>query len=159
MQIFTRRLLNTLLLAAVCVSLWLSLLTPAGAACINGSTVDCNPPGSTLNPAAAFVDPAPPSGYTQCAGFINTPADDVAFNWENNCIPFKNFNLYMRVFDDVTGQILAGARLHTPTPLTFAPTTGYNYRADQFEGEGLLDNPTLSSGLPGGVSLAWHETD
>ena len=138
---------SILVFAVVMVGSAFSPSRPVDAACTNGSTTDCNPAGSTLNPAAAFVDPAPPVGYTQCAGFINTPLDDVAFNWENNCIPFKTSDLYLRVFDDTTGQILAGARLHTPTPLDFAPTTGLNYRADQFEGRRPFRHPNPFLGL------------
>ena len=140
------------------VVFWLAFAASAQAACTNGSSTDCNPPGTTLNAAAAFVDPTPPAGFVQCAGFTNTPGDDVSWNWENNCIPFKNDPVFLRVIDSATGNILAGARLHTPVPLRFATGTGLNYRTDSFEGEGLLDNPSLRSDFPG-TSLAWHEVD
>jgi hypothetical protein len=127
--------------------------------CTNGSNTDCNPAGSTLNAGAAFVDPSPPANYTQCAGFINTTADDVRWDWENSCIPFKSGPLFVRIFDDVSGQIIAGARVHSGVALAWAPSTGFNYGADSFEGEGLVDNVPASDGLPGGVSMAWHAGD
>jgi len=48
--------------------------------------VDCNPAGTTLNPNARFVDPNPPAGWTQCAGFINTGGDDVNTHFLDNCL-------------------------------------------------------------------------
>ena len=130
--------------------------------CTNGSAVDCNPAGATLNPAAAFVDPSPPAGYTQCAGFINTPADDVRWDWENNCGPLvdaQGNGLFMRVYDDNTGALIAGARLYAGIPLGWNPTTGYNFSADLQEGEGFLDNPNADDDLPGGTSLAFHQSN
>ncbi|MFH2006393.1 MAG: DUF4215 domain-containing protein [bacterium] len=53
--------------------------------CSNGSTTDCNMAGQTVNPAAAFVDPEPPTDYVQCAGFANSPGNDVGPNWDANC--------------------------------------------------------------------------
>lgn len=135
------------------------LAAPGPAVCANGSTSDCNPEGSTLNGAAAFVDPSPPAGFTQCAGFINTTADDVRWDWENNCIPFKNNPLFVRVFDDASGSVLGGARLHSGVPLIWVPSTGLNYSTDSYEGEGLVNNVPVSGGLPGGVSLAWYPFD
>jgi len=126
--------------------------------CTNGSSTDCNPVGSTINPSAAFVDANPPVGYQQCAGFINTDADDVRWDWENNCIPFKTGDLFMRLFDDSTGAIIAGARLFDGVPSGWDPSTGFNYRGDSYEGEGFLDNPTLDDMSPG-TTLGFHETD
>jgi cysteine-rich repeat protein len=54
--------------------------------CANLSTTDCNSPGETLNASAAFVDPAPPAGFVQCAGFENTNANDVGSNWDAGCL-------------------------------------------------------------------------
>lgn len=56
------------------------------AECANGSTTDCNYAGQTLDPASAFVDPAPPTGFIQCAGFVNTAANDVGPHWDANCL-------------------------------------------------------------------------
>ena len=87
-----------LTLAAPLLALGLAL-TPgdAAAVCSNGDLLDCNPVGQTLNPAARCVDPNPPPGYTQCAGFINTAQDDVNRFWENNCLPFKCGQLWLRL--------------------------------------------------------------
>ena len=54
--------------------------------CSNGSTVDCNPPGTTLIQSSRFVDPSPPDGWTQCAGFVNTSDDDVSNTFLSNCL-------------------------------------------------------------------------
>ena len=128
--------------------------------CTNGSAVDCNTAGSTLIASSAFVDPTPPAGYTQCAGFINTSDDDVRWDWENNCaglVDETGGGLFMRVYDDATGIILSGARLYAGVPLGFT-STGFNFRADLNEGEGFLDNPTLNDSIPG-TSLPFSPTD
>ncbi len=65
--------------------------------CSNGSCIDCNFPNSTLVPGSAYVDPAPPQGWVQCAGFINTAADDVGPLASNNCL--GAVQLRMRVWD------------------------------------------------------------
>ena len=145
----------------------LMLIISAGsvfaADCTNGSAVDCNPAGATLNPAAAFVDPSPPAGYVQCAGFINTIEDDVRWDWENNCaglVSDTGGGLFMRLFDDATGAIIAGSALYDGVALSSNPSAGFNFRTDLLEGEGFLDNPDLNDTfyLPG-TTLAFHETD
>lgn len=131
-------------------------LTPR---CTNGSVTDCNPDGTTLIPGSAFVDPNPPQGFTQCAGFTNTADDDVAWNWENNCIPFKDGTLYMRLFDDATGDIIAGARLFDPPEdLRCFAETQRDYFTDSFEGEGFLSSPAPGCSQSG-TTLAFHEAD
>lgn len=62
--------------------------------CLDAST---NPPGSVLVLGSDFVDPAPPSGWTQCAGFVNTLADDVTTNVLDNCL--NTTRLRLRVWD------------------------------------------------------------
>jgi cysteine-rich repeat protein len=54
--------------------------------CSNGSVSDCNASGTTLEPGSAYVDPDPPEGFIQCAGFMNTSADDVSPDWEIDCL-------------------------------------------------------------------------
>ena len=105
------------------------------------------------------MDPTPPRCFQQCAGFINTPADDVAWNWEDNCAFAKDGPLFIRVFDDTTGALLAGARLFDPLTIAIRPT-GRNYRTSNCEGEGLLDNPlSITPYNSIGTSLYWHESD
>jgi len=65
--------------------------------CSNGSCTDCNPGGSALVPSSVFVDAAPPDNWTQCAGFINTNADDVSAAAFNNCTGATK--LRMRIWD------------------------------------------------------------
>jgi hypothetical protein len=125
--------------------------------CTNGSTMDCNPSGTTLIPSSAFVDPSPPPGFQQCAGFTNTPDDDVRWDWENNCDPFKDGVLFLRAFDTGSGAIIAGARLYRPVVLGFI-STGRNYATDSYEGAGFVDNPNDRPAIPG-TSLGFHPFD
>jgi hypothetical protein len=67
-----------------------------GAACANGSRTDCNPRGATLRPGSAFVDPSPPAGWVQCAGFKNTRGDDVNDHFADQCL--RATRLRLRVF-------------------------------------------------------------
>jgi len=136
---------------------WLSGAQLASAACLYGSLTDCNPAGTTLNPAAAFVDANPPAGFVQCAGFRNTASDDVRWDWENDCAVQMNGVLFVRVFDDASGALIAGARLFQSVEGCFPPQ-GRTYRTDRQEGEGLLDNPGLSCGS-GALRLGWHTTN
>jgi hypothetical protein len=152
-------LLGLLVTGAAIAAGTLLLAGPGLAAvCTNGSSTDCNPAGSTLNPAAAFVDPSPPAGFAQCAGFINTSSDDVRWDWEMNCAPDKDEQLLVRVFDDNSGAILAGARLFDGVGGCFGANSR-NYRTDSFEGEGLLDNPSLVCSSGSGTTFAWHSSN
>ncbi len=58
---------------------------------------DPNPPGTTLIPSSVFVDPSPPEGWKQCAGFVNTEEDDVTADFVDNCLYADR--LRVRVFD------------------------------------------------------------
>ncbi len=138
-------------------TLWLSGAQLANAACLYGSLTDCNPAGTTLNPAAAFVDADPPAGFVQCAGFRNTASDDVRWDWENNCALQKDGVLFVRVFDDASGTLIAGARLFQGVA-GCSGSDGRAYRTDLHEGEGLLDNPGLTCGS-GGVTFGWHTSN
>jgi hypothetical protein len=53
--------------------------------------------GTTLIASSAFVDPAPPPGWKQCAGFANTTGDDVTDRFLDNCLGADQ--LRVRVFD------------------------------------------------------------
>lgn len=54
--------------------------------CSNGSLSDCNAPGTTLIPESAWVDPDPPAGWQQCAGFVNTEGNDVTHDFLDGCL-------------------------------------------------------------------------
>ncbi|MBK7826397.1 thrombospondin type 3 repeat-containing protein [Nannocystis sp.] len=141
-------------LAAPLLALGLAL-TPgdAAAVCSNGDLLDCNPVGQTLNPAARFVDPNPPPGYTQCAGFINTNQDDVNRFWENNCLPFKGGQLWLRLYD-LNNNIIAGAHLFDGVGGCPWGASHIGYDTDMNEGAGFLDQQgACNDGA--GVSLAW----
>ncbi|MBL8974584.1 MAG: hypothetical protein JNK56_28575, partial [Myxococcales bacterium] len=130
-------------------------MTPddAAAACSNGDPLDCNPVGQTLNPAARFVDPNPPPGYTQCAGFINTAQDDVNRFWENNCLPFKGGQLWLRLYD-LNNNIIAGAHLFNGVGGCPWGATHIGYDTDMNEGAGFLDQMGVCNDAAG-VSMAW----
>ena len=125
----------------------------AAAACSNGDPLDCNPVGQTLNPAARFVDPNPPPGYTQCAGFINTAQDDVNRFWENNCLPFKGGQLWLRLYD-LNNNIIAGAHLFNGVGGCPWGATHIGYDTDMNEGAGFLDQMGACNDAAG-VSMAW----
>ncbi|MDP7110775.1 MAG: MopE-related protein, partial [Myxococcota bacterium] len=147
------------LLALTALVLALAPPGPAGAqVCSNGSLVDCNPAGATFNPAAAYVDPSPPTGYVQCAGFINTVDDDVAWNWENNCIDYKEGVLYLRLVDDDSGSMLAAARMSAPEDGCPWGSTMRTYDADELVGDGLLAN-NGGCGDGAGTTMGWFESD
>lgn len=74
-----------------------------GALCANGSSIDCNVPGTTLIPTSAYVDSTPPTGWIQCAGFENTAGDDVQPNFFDNCL--GQTSLRLKVINQATGQI------------------------------------------------------
>jgi VCBS repeat-containing protein len=59
---------------------------------------DINPLGTTLIASSAFVDPTPPEGWTQCAGYTNTAGDDVSGAVLDGCLPFSK--LRMRLYND-----------------------------------------------------------
>ncbi|HWB76720.1 MAG TPA: hypothetical protein VG755_17260, partial [Nannocystaceae bacterium] len=110
----------------------------AHAICTNLSLTDCNPAGETLNASAAFVDPSPPMGYDQCAGFINTASNDVTAHWENNCIEFNQGDMWLRVYDDATGELIAGAHMFDPVQCMFGYASQYSYATDSQEADGIL---------------------
>lgn len=86
-----------------------------GTQCSNGSEVDCNFSSTTKNPSSAFVDQEPPDGFVQCAGFINTVADDVDDAWEGNCLGAVR-TLRIRYWDTrVQPWILLGDATLDPT--------------------------------------------
>ena len=71
--------------------------------CHNGSTVDCNPAGTTLNANSRFVDPDPPAGWVQCAGFINTSGNDVNTHFLDNCL--NTTRMRVRAWNVGSGQL------------------------------------------------------
>ena len=106
--------------------------------CSNGSTTDCNPTGATKVPEAAFVDPSPPEGFVQCAGFVNTTQDDVTVDWEINCLGQER-SLWIRYWDTATEPwiLLGGGEL---SPSSTADYETQTFDAASTEGsEGLLN--------------------
>lgn len=147
------RSFRVLLPAAAMALVGLALPSSADAACFNGDPNDCNPPGTTLNAAAQFVDPTPPVGWAQCAGFINTAADDVSPEWENNCLPYINDELFIRVYD-MSNNIIAGARLFDPVGCPWGGSH-LGYDTDMQEGAGFLGHAGTCDGS-NGTTFAWY---
>lgn len=91
--------------------------------CSNESTTDCN--WGFTAPGSRFVDQSPPQGFVQCAGFINTTADDTNPDWEANCLGATR-TLRVRLWD-TTGNpwtLLADA--------TLTPDSTPSYETQQF---------------------------
>ncbi len=121
---------------------------PLDGPCLGGLRDDCNPPGTTLSPDARFVDPAPPEGWVQCAGFRNTLADDIDWNWENNCFGVAA-DLRLRGWDDETDELLWDAELTTRADANF---TALHSRATNHGGSlGMHtcadDTPSITCGI------------
>jgi cysteine-rich repeat protein len=92
--------------------------------CANLSRTDCNAAGSTKIPSSAFVDPEPPAGFVQCAGFINTADDDVDRHWETPCLGVDH-TLRIRYWDVTTDPwtLLADATLGPPCTASYDAQT------------------------------------
>jgi hypothetical protein len=58
--------------------------------------VAVDPPLPPARTHAGFVDPAPPRGWEQCAGFVNTASDDISGNALDGCLGATR--LRVRVF-------------------------------------------------------------
>lgn len=54
-------------------------------------------PLAAPSPASVFVDPAPPRGWKQCAGFTNTAGNDIGAGFLDECL--STTRLRVRVFD------------------------------------------------------------
>jgi len=59
--------------------------------------------GGVLIPNSGFCDPNPPSGWTQCAGWINTAGDDITNEALDGCLNTQN-RLRIRVWNS-NGQL------------------------------------------------------
>jgi len=94
-----------------------------GSLCTNGSLSDCNAPGTTLLSASRYVDPAPPAGWKQCAGFLNTASDDVSGNFLDNCL--GQTSLRVIVTNTATGQVEEDIESTNLSGLTSWPSFAY----------------------------------
>jgi hypothetical protein len=90
-------------------------------ACSNGSYVDCNVAGTTLISTSAFKDQSPPSGWTQCAGFVNSSGNDVKHNFLDNCL--ASTKLRVRVWNGSTLE--EDIQVTGMNPVTSWPKWGY----------------------------------
>lgn len=95
----------------------------AVASCVQGSNVDCNPSGSTQRLASRYVDPSPPRGWRQCAGFINTVANDVGAGFLRNCLGASG--LRVLVTNQMTGQVEEDVEVTGLAPSNSWPSFGY----------------------------------
>ncbi|MGB0591153.1 MAG: hypothetical protein ACPGU1_15870 [Myxococcota bacterium] len=68
-----------------------------GAGGCAGETSNCSVGGGVLIPSSGFCDPSPPSGWAQCAGWINTSGDDVSDTALDGCLNSNN-RLRIRVW-------------------------------------------------------------
>lgn len=67
-------------------------------ATVDDGSCDVNPPGTVLVAGSAWADLSPPDGWSQCSGFLNTAADDVAAEVMDNCL--NTGRLRLRVWDE-----------------------------------------------------------
>jgi hypothetical protein len=63
-----------------------------------------NPAGTLLIESSGYCDPSPPAGWTQCAGWINTSADDVTNGVLDGCLN-SNYRLRIKVWNQSTGSL------------------------------------------------------
>lgn len=128
--------------------------------CSNESTTDCNVSGSTLTPDSAFLDPDPPEGFIQCAGFINTDVDNVTPDWEGNCLGVERV-LRVRYWD-TSGETWTLLGDGTLSP---ASTSVYDHQifdaGDHGGTEGVLANAgvELLKDAPGEVAPSYIGCD
>lgn len=92
------------------------------ATCWNGSLTDCNPVGTTRSPTSAWVDPEPPDGWAQCAGFLNTEEDDVEPGFLDGCLGASSLRL--RVLAP-TGKLEEDITLRDIPPVVAWPKWDY----------------------------------
>jgi hypothetical protein len=122
---------------------------------------DINPPGTTLIASSAFVDPSPPNGWTQCAGYTNTVGDDVSGDVLNGCLPFTKLRIRLydengTLVDDIYGSGLSISTFNDRAYITSGRTnvlsTNYPGSAGLFSGNpygGTTINPMFSTGNGG----------
>lgn len=148
----------------------------ANFSCSNGSTVDCNIAGGTLISSSAYVDTAPPAGWTQCAGFLNTNGNDVTGNFLDNCLNSNRLRVIVtnastgQVEEDVWatnlnaysawpswnylgGNLVAGARTYWGTTTYFTTTDGRDACGHPV---GASGQPTFGSGNGSRAIIVGH---
>ena len=95
-------------------------VVPRGAI-IAGAVTEPNAPGAILIASSEFIDPNPPEGWTQCAGFTNTPANDVAPDLLDNCLPFDQLRVR---FWRANGELWADHYATASVTVTEWPSAG-----------------------------------
>jgi hypothetical protein len=126
------------------------------------TTTDINPSGSILIPSSAFLDPSPPDGWTQCAGYTNTAGDDVSEDVLNGCTPFTRLRIRLydengTLVDDIHGTGMSISNFNnrqyiTSSPRTNVLSTNYLGTAGLFSGNpygGSGSYPMFSTGNGG----------
>ncbi|MCD6498843.1 MAG: DUF4215 domain-containing protein [Deltaproteobacteria bacterium] len=112
----------------------------SAADCSNGSVTDCN--AATNIASSAFVDPEPPPGFIECAGFQNTAGDDVDKNWEVNCLG-HDWILRIRYWDTNTDPwTLLGDAILSP-----AITAAYNQETFDASNQGGTEGMLADQGV------------
>jgi hypothetical protein len=107
---------------------------------------DRNPRGTTLTARSVFVDPHPPKGWKQCAGFVNTAEDDVTGDFLDNCLGSER--LRVRVYGP------EGELEEDVTVLGIEPREAWP-RGSYLGQGGTYGKKTLWGGLDGGAQSAF----
>lgn len=125
------------------------------AVCTNGSSTDCNLAGQTLDQAAAFVDPDPPADATQCAGFQNTPGNDVGPHWDANCLGV-DATIRIRLFDtsNTPWSLVADATLIPDADGTYTTQTFGAVNNGGSHGVLEVDGLVFLMDDPGGTTIS-----
>ena len=71
---------------------------------ITSGNCDPNLSGTLNIESSGYCDPSPPSGWTQCSGWINTSGDDVTNNILDGCLNSNN-RLRIRIWNQSTGVL------------------------------------------------------
>jgi hypothetical protein len=123
---------------------------PSAGVAVATDRADPNPPGTTLRRESVFVDPSPPAEWTQCAGFVNTAADDVTAQFLDNCL--HTARMRVRVFTS-DGEIEEDLFLTDLRPVEAWPNFQY------LNGSSTVLRKTYWGGTNGGAASVFFTDD
>jgi hypothetical protein len=100
---------------------------------------------------SAFVDPEPPPEWRQCAGFVNTAADDISSDSLDGCLGAERLRVRVFTADNALEEDVAVEELGS---LSAWPTHAY------VGGRSIIERKTHWGGLDGGAqSVFFASTD
>lgn len=109
------------------------------------------PTASETTPRAfAFVDPSPPEGWQQCAGFVNTVRDDIDADFFDDCVGAAQLRVRVWTSDNQLEEDVAVVELPT-----YGPWPSGNY----LRGPSAIDRKTHWGGTDGGAPSVFFTTN